>query len=83
MCIRTKCILLETESTTVMIVSYLEEFDHEIDTEHVPPCVQNGEQLELANRSVSPRFHLKAKIIDTYILANAPRYLGPPVVPEH
>jgi len=59
------------------------EFDHKIDTEHVPPCVQNGERLELANRSVSPRFCLEAKIIDTYILANAPRHLGPPVVPEH
>jgi len=25
------------------------EFDHEIDTEHIPPCVWNGEQLKLAN----------------------------------
>jgi len=27
----------------------LQEFDHEINTEGIPPCVQNGERLELAN----------------------------------
>jgi len=34
----------------------LREFDHEINTEHIPPCVRNGEQLELADWRVSPRF---------------------------
>jgi len=28
----------------------LREFDYKIDTEGVPPCVRNGERLELANR---------------------------------
>jgi len=32
------------------------EFDHEIDTERIPPCVQNGEWLEFTNWKVSPRF---------------------------
>jgi len=27
----------------------LREFGHEIDTEHVPLCIRNGEQLKLAN----------------------------------
>jgi len=34
----------------------LQEFDHEIHTEHVPLCVRNGEWLELTNWRVSPRF---------------------------
>jgi len=59
------------------------EFDHKIDTEGVPPCVWHGEQLKLANRRMSPRFRLKAKIASTYILADVPRHLGPPVVPGH
>ena len=56
------------------------EFDHEIDTERIPPCVQNGEQLKLANWRVSPGFRLEAEITGTYILADIPRYLRPPVV---
>jgi len=27
----------------------LREFDHEINTESIPPCIRNGEPLELAN----------------------------------
>jgi len=34
----------------------LQEFDHEINTERIPPCVQNGEWLELTNWRVSLRF---------------------------
>ena len=30
------------------------EFDHEIDTEHIPPCVWNGERLKFTNRTVHP-----------------------------
>jgi len=56
------------------------EFNHKTDTECIPPCVQNGEWLKLANRRVSPRFCLEAEIVGTYILANVPRHLGPPVV---
>jgi len=59
------------------------EFDHKINTEHVPPFVWNGEQLELANRRVSPRFCLEAEVAGTHILADVPRYLGLPVIPEH
>jgi len=59
------------------------EFDYEIDTEHVPPFVQNREQLELANRRMSPRFRLEAEIASTHILADVPRHLGPPVVLGH
>ena len=59
------------------------EFDHEIDTERIPPCVQNGEQLKLANWRVLPGFRLEAEIIGTYILADIPRYLRPPVVLGH
>jgi len=59
------------------------EFDYKINTEHVPPFVQNGEQLELANRRMSPRFCPEAEIASTYILADVPRHLGPPVVLEH
>jgi len=36
------------------------EFDHEINTERIPPCVRNGEWLELTNWRVSPRFSLEA-----------------------
>jgi len=59
------------------------EFDHKIDTEGVPPCVWHREQLKLANRRISPRFRLEAKIVSTHILANVPRHLGPLVVPGH
>jgi len=38
----------------------LREFDHEINTERIPPCVWNGEWLELANWRVLPRFGLEA-----------------------
>jgi len=61
----------------------LQEFDHEINTERIPPCIWNRERLKLANRRVSPRFRPEAEIADTYILADVPRYLGPPVVPGH
>jgi len=61
----------------------LQEFDHKIDTEHIPLCVQNGERLKLANWRVSPGFCLEAEITGTYILADIPRYLRPPVVPRH
>jgi len=61
----------------------LQEFDHKIDTEGVPPRVQNGERLKLANKRMSPRFCPEAKIASAYILANVPRHLGPPVVPGH
>jgi len=61
----------------------LQEFDHEINTEHILPFIQNREQLKLVNRRVSPRFRLKAEIAGTYILANVPRHLGPLVVLEH
>jgi len=61
----------------------LREFNYKIDTEDVPPCVRNGERLKLANRRMSPRFSLETKIASTYILADVPRHLGPPVVPGH
>jgi len=32
------------------------EFDHKINTERIPPCVQNRERLEFTNWRVSPRF---------------------------
>ena len=61
----------------------LQEFDHKIDTEGIPPCIWNGERLKLANRRMSLRFRLEAEVISTHILADVPRHLGPPVVPEH
>jgi len=61
----------------------LREFDHKIDTEGVPPCVQHRERLKLANRRISPRFCPEAKITSTHILADVPRHLGPPVVLGH
>ena len=61
----------------------LQEFNHKINTEGVPPCVRHGEQLMLTNRRMSPRFCLEAKIASTHILANVSRHLRPPVVPEH
>jgi len=61
----------------------LREFDHKIDTEHIPLCVQNRKQLKLTNWGVSPGFHLEAEITGTYILANIPRHLRPPVVLGH
>ena len=59
------------------------EFDHEIDTECIPPCVWNREQLKFANWRVSPGFHLEVEITGAYILTNIPRHLRPPVVPGH
>jgi len=59
------------------------EFDYEIDAEHVPLFVWNGEQLELANRRMSPRFCPEAEVASTHILANVSRHLGPPVVPGY
>ena len=38
----------------------LREFNHEIYTERIPPCVQNGEWLELTNWRVLPRFSPEA-----------------------
>jgi len=61
----------------------LREFDHKIDTECIPPCIWNGEQLKLANRRMLPRFHPEAEVASTHILADVPRHLGPPVVPGH
>jgi len=61
----------------------LREFNHEIDTECIPPCIQNGEWLKFANRRVSPEFCLEAEITGAYILADIPRHLRPPVVPGH
>jgi len=59
------------------------EFDHEVNTEGIPLCVWNGERLKLANWGVPPRFSPEAKITGTYILADIPRHLRPPVVPRH
>jgi len=61
----------------------LREFNHEIDTECIPPCIQNGEWLKFANRRVSPEFCPEAEITGAYILADIPRHLRPPVVPGH
>jgi len=61
----------------------LQEFDHKIDTEHIPLFIQNRKWLKLANRRASPRLYPEAEIAGTYILANVPRHLGPPVVLEH
>jgi len=59
------------------------KLDHEIDTEHIPLFIWNREQLKLADRRVSSRFHLEVEITGTYILANVPRHLRPSVVLEH
>jgi len=59
------------------------EFDHEIDTKRIPPCVRNGEWLKFANRRVSPGFRPEAEITGAHILTNIPRHLRPPVVPGH
>jgi len=59
------------------------EFDHKIDTERIPLCVRNGEQLKFTNWRVSPGFCLEAEITDAYILADIPRHLRPPVVLGH
>jgi len=59
------------------------EFDYEINAERVPPFVRNRERLKLANRRMSPRFRPEAEIASTYILADVPRHLGPPVVLGH
>ena len=59
------------------------EFDHKIDTECIPPCVWNREQLKFANRRVSLGFRPEAEITGAHILADIPRHLRPPVVPGH
>ena len=59
------------------------ELNHKINTEYIPPCIWNREQLKLADWKVLPRFCPEAEITGTYILADVPRHLGPPVVPEH
>jgi len=59
------------------------EFNHKIDTEGILPCIWNREQLKLANRRMSPRFHPEAEVTSTHILADVPRHLGPPVVLGH
>jgi len=61
----------------------LQEFDHEINTEGIPLCIQNGERLKLTNWGVPSRFSPEAEIAGTYILADIPRHLRPPVVPRH
>jgi len=61
----------------------LREFDHEIDTERIPPCVRNREWLKFVNRRVSPGFHSEAEITGAHILTDIPRHLRPPVVLEH
>ena len=61
----------------------LQEFDHKIDTECIPLCIWNGEQLKFANWRVSPGFCPEAKITSAYILANIPRHLRLPVVLGH
>ena len=61
----------------------LQEFDYEIDTECIPPCVRNGERLKFANRRVSPGFRPEAEITGAHILTDIPRHLRPPVVLEH
>jgi len=61
----------------------LQEFNHEIDTEHILPCVWYREWLQLVNWRISPRFHSEAEIAGTYILPNVPRHLRPQVIPGH
>jgi len=61
----------------------LQEFDHKINTEYVPPFIWNGEWLELANRKVSPRFCPEAEVTGTHILADVPRHLRSPVILGH
>jgi len=59
------------------------EFDHEIDTECIPPYVWNGEWLKFANKRVLPGFCPEAEITGAHILTNISRHLRPPVVPGH
>ena len=61
----------------------LREFDHEINTECIPPCIRNKERLKFANKRVSPGFCPEAEITSAHILTNIPRHLRPPVVPGH
>jgi len=61
----------------------LQEFNHKIDTECIPPCIRNRERLKFANWGMSPGFRLEAEITGAYILADIPRHLRPPVVPGH
>jgi len=59
------------------------EFDHKIDAERIPSCIWHREQLQLANWRVLPRFCPEAEIAGTYILANVPGHLRPPVILGH
>jgi len=61
----------------------LREFNHKINTEHIPPCIWNGERLKFANRRVLPGFRPEAEITGAHILTDIPRHLRPPVVPGH
>jgi len=61
----------------------LQEFDHKINTKHISLCIWNREWLKLANWRVSPRFSPEAEITGTYVLADIPRHLRPPVVLRH
>ena len=61
----------------------LQKLYHKINTEHVPLCIRNEEWLELTDWRVLPRFCLETEITGTYILANIPRHLRPPVVLGH
>jgi len=61
----------------------LQEFDHKIDTECIPLCIWNEEQLKFANRRVLLGFRPEVEITGAYILANIPRHLRPPVVLGH
>jgi len=61
----------------------LQEFNHEINTERIPLHVRNGERLKLTNWRVLPKFSPETEIAGTYILADIPRHLRPPVVPRH
>jgi len=60
-----------------------QEFNHEIDTECIPPCIQNRERLKFANWRVLPGFCPEVEITGAYILADIPSHLRPPVVPRH
>ena len=61
----------------------LQEFDHEIDTEYILPCIRNGEWLKFANRKVSLEFRPETEITSAHILTDIPRHLRPPVIPGH
>ena len=56
------------------------ELNHKINTKYILLCIRNGERLELTDWRVLPRFCPETEIAGTYILADVPRHLGPPVV---